>query len=51
MVKLTTDVLIVGGGPTGLLLSYYLLRAGIKIINVGNENFTPVSKKDRQVVI
>ena len=29
------DVLVVGGGPTGLLLAYILLRAGHKVRVIG----------------
>ncbi|KAF8527620.1 putative 2,4-dichlorophenol 6-monooxygenase [Hysterangium stoloniferum] len=31
---LTTDVLVVGGGPTGLITSYFLLKAGLNILNI-----------------
>lgn len=31
----TVDVLVVGGGPTGLLISYLLLRSGLKVLTIG----------------
>src|SRR5215510_13148509 len=42
---LTTDVLIIGAGPTGLSLAGQLLRYGIDFITVEkNEGITPYSK-------
>lgn len=31
----SVDVLVVGGGPTGLLISYILLRSDLKVLTVG----------------
>ncbi len=37
--KYDTDVLIVGGGPSGSLCAYYLAKAGKKVILIDSENF------------
>jgi NADPH-dependent 2,4-dienoyl-CoA reductase/sulfur reductase-like enzyme len=31
----SVDVLVVGGGPTGLIITYLLLRSGLKVLTIG----------------
>lgn len=31
----SVDVLVIGGGPTGLIITYLLLRSGLKVLAVG----------------
>jgi 2-polyprenyl-6-methoxyphenol hydroxylase-like FAD-dependent oxidoreductase len=39
--KETADVLVVGGGPVGLITTYSLLKEGIKVINIGMNLLSP----------